>query len=135
MNQTFFTRSSLFQPTKHELTAAEEAHQKKQHAKRRAKRRKPRWKDRVAPATTTTTANEPKEDIIDEATLTRCTRCPIHRNQPGRFRPLIGNGEYLCKPCYQAEFPCTAMLDEDDDDQPEWQRMGKHASNILRNTV
>ncbi|KAL7534250.1 hypothetical protein ACHAXR_005758 [Thalassiosira sp. AJA248-18] len=135
MNQTPFTRSALFGPTAKNdgLTAAEEAHKKKQSVKRHAKRKKPRWRDRISPATESNDADEPKDDIIDEATLTRCTRCPTHRSRTGRFRPLIGNGECVCDDCYQREFPATAMLD--DVNQNELQRMGKRASNFLRNKI
>jgi len=134
MNQTLFTRSSLFPPAKHEQTAAEVARQRKKSAERRgAKRRKPRWKDRVAPAAKT--SDEPEEDIIDEATLTRCARCPVHRNRQGRFRQLIDNGSYLCDDCYRTEFPATAMLDEDIVDKTELQRMGRGLTNVLRNKI
>mmetsp|Transcript_28956 Transcript_28956/g.60273 ORF Transcript_28956/g.60273 Transcript_28956/m.60273 type:complete len:963 (-) Transcript_28956:226-3114(-) len=132
MNQTVFARSGLLHSATPKLTAAEETHRKEQATKRRAKRKKPTWKERVAPVPND---DEPKEDIIDEAMLTRCTRCPVHRNRNGRFRPLIGNGEYMCDSCYQTEFPATAMLDEDKPDKPEWQRIGKRASANLRNKI
>ncbi|KAL7547695.1 hypothetical protein ACHAWF_010970 [Thalassiosira exigua] len=132
MNQTVFSRSSLFeQNAKNKvLTAAEVEHQKKQRAKRHAKRKKPRWKDRVGPAAPEV---QPTDDVIDEATLTRCTRCPAHRNRTGRFRPLIGNGEHVCDDCYQREFPATAMLD--DADQSELNRRVKRTSDFFRNKI
>ncbi len=99
-------------------TAAEVTRQKEQQAKRRSKRRKTQWREKVAPVN----ADEVKhaedtrtcpEMIYDERTLTRCMRCPMHRNRQGRFRPLIGNGgKFLCDACYQHDFPATAMLDE-----------------------
>ncbi|KAL9183161.1 hypothetical protein ACHAXT_004948 [Thalassiosira profunda] len=127
-----FTRSALSGPPAGGTrpTAGEEAAQKTQLAKRKAKRKKPRWRDRVAPAEP---HEEPTEDVIDEATLTRCTRCPAHRNRAGTFRPLIGSGEHVCDDCYSREFPCTAMLD--DHDQPELLRKGKRATHFVRNKI
>ncbi|KAL3779478.1 hypothetical protein ACHAW5_010579 [Stephanodiscus triporus] len=117
-------------------TAAEEARQKEQQAKNRSKRRKYRWREKVAPAIITSDDDKPREEIIDERALTRCTRCPMHRNRQGRFRPLIGNGgEFLCDACYQHDFPATSMLDEDYADQSELQRMGKRAYTVLRNGI
>ena len=123
-------------------TAAEVTRQKEQQAKRRSKRRKTRWREKVAPAN----ADEVKhaedtrtcpEMIYDERTLTRCMRCPMHRNRQGRFRPLIGNGgEFLCDACYQHDFPATAMLDEETADQSSGLHgMGKRAYTVLSNGI
>lgn len=117
-------------------TAAEVARHDEQHASRKSKtkRRKLRWKERVAPIAND--AAKADEDVIDESALTRCTRCPIHRNRQGRFRPLIGNGgEYLCDACYQKSFPATAMLDEEIANRNELQRIGQRAYDVLRNGV
>ena len=106
---------------------------KRQPAGRSNKRRKPRWKERVAPRTDAEDA-APEEGVIDEAVLTRCTRCPAHRRRTGRFRPLIGNqGDYLCDGCYRREFPATAMLD--DADAHEVRRLGSRAVDFLRDKI
>ena len=117
-------------------TAAEVTRQKEQPAKRKSKRRKTPWREKVAPAIASD-GDKPAEDIIDERTLTRCTRCPIHRNRQGRFRPLIGNGgEFLCDACYQHDFPATAMLDEETADQSSGlHTMGKRAITALSNGI
>ena len=104
MNQAY-TRSALFTtPTNKNLTAAEETH--KQTKRNTKPKRKKRWRDRISPQPP---KEEPKENVIDEEKLTRCTRCPSHRKRACRFRPLINNGEYLCDSCYQTEFPLTQM--------------------------
>ena len=102
MNQTTYTRSSLFQPISSIVeTAAEEANRKIRQLSRIS---------RVAPSN----PNQQKiNEDIDDDVLERCTRCPPHRKRKGKFRPLIGNdGEFLCDPCYVAEFPATAFVDE-----------------------
>jgi hypothetical protein len=102
MNQTTYTRSSLFQPISSIVeTAAEEANRKIRRLSRIS---------RVAPSN----PNQQKiNEDIDDDVLERCTRCPPHRKRKGKFRPLIGNdGEFLCDPCYVAEFPATAFVDE-----------------------
>lgn len=117
-------------------TAAEVARREEQHASRtsKVKRQKLRWRERIAPITND--AVKANEEVIDESVLTRCTRCPIHRNRQGRFRPLIGNGgEYLCDACYQKSFPATAMLDEEIANRNKVQRMGQRAYDVLRNGV
>ena len=128
MNPTTLTKSALFStPTTTKLTAAEERHHKE---KRKSKKKRLRWKDRVTPQPP---KEEPKEQVIDEESLTQCSRCPKHRNRKGTFRPLIGNGEYLCDACYQSEFPCTAMLG-DEENSKSLKRMS-NATNALRNKL
>jgi len=131
MNPTTLTKSALFStPTTTKLTAAEERHRKEQATKHKSKKKKKklRWKDKVTPQPP---KEEPREQVIDEECLTQCSRCPRHRNRKGTFRPLIGNGEYLCDACYQSEFPCTAMTEENN--RP-LKRMS-NATNIVRNML
>jgi len=129
MNPTTLTKSALFStPTTTKLTAAGERQRKEQTTKRKSKKKKLRWKDRVTPQPP---KEEIKEQVIDEECLTQCSRCPAHRNRQGTFRPLIGNGEYLCDACYQGEFPCTAMVDENN--KPL--KLMSNATNAIRNKL
>ena len=125
-----YTRSALFSPPNDQkLTAAEQKRKTKQKKK---KKKKIRWKDRITP----TPKVEEKEDVIDEEILTRCTRCPTHRNRTGHFRPLIGNGEYLCDACYMTEFPATAMLDDTTNiNNSALRRASVKVANVLRNKI
>lgn len=128
MHQKLYTRSSLAQPLSKVETAAEEANRKLQEVKRLAK-----WKPaRIAPTPSEPEGSSSKE--INDEILERCTRCPSHRKRRGTFRPLIGNdGEFLCDPCYQSEFPATAFLD--DTDKSLLQRKGKKVTDKIRNKV
>ena len=114
MNQAY-TRSALFTTPTNKLTAAEEANQTKRNSNNNKPKRKKTWRDRISPQPP---KEEPKEDVIDEEKLTRCTRCPDYRKRTGRFRPLIENGKYLCDSCYQTEFPLTQMLDDEENVGP-----------------
>ncbi len=74
---------------------------------------------------------EPAEEEISEQTLTRCQRCPPHRNQPGKYRLLINDGCFLCDACYRHEFPATAMLDE----ESTFQRNVKQIRHNIRGSI
>jgi hypothetical protein len=96
------------------------------------KRRKSKWRDKVK-ATVTTVQSPPSE--ICEQTLTRCQRCPPHRNKPGKFRILIDDGCYLCDACYRREFPATAMLDDESDFQRNVKQIRHRVADGVRDHV
>eukprot|EP00984_Skeletonema_dohrnii_P014745 scaffold6249_cov119-Skeletonema_dohrnii-CCMP3373.AAC.5 len=95
-----------------------------QHKPHQQKRRKLKWRDKIK-----TVPVEPAEDV--EKTLTKCQRCPEHRNRQGKFRLLINDGCFLCDACYRHEFPATAMLDEESD----FRRNVKDIQHNITNTI
>jgi len=90
------------------------------------KRRKLKWREKVKVVPV-----QEEEEEVSERTLTRCQRCPEHRNRQGKFRLLINDGCFLCDACYRHEFPATAMLDEESD----FRRNVKDIRQTITNTI
>ena len=113
-------------------TAAERARKQLAAAKRKAERR--RRGKKVAPDANGGDGDSARttSQRTDEQ-LTRCTKCPAHRQRKGTFRPLIGNGEHVCDSCYRREFPATAFVAESNDGL--LRRAGRRGADAVRDAV